>query len=104
MHSRRAELKSVTLKYLREHIAVFLGRFECHQQTRLRWTASRVASACAGKRARRGQLRTGTRARQLADALQIAGFTHGCCRSAGGGWSRWRRLLRRRVLDSRLGN
>lgn len=54
----------------------------------------RVASACAGQ----------LRARQLGDALQIAGFTPGCCRSAGGGWSRWRRFLRRRVLDSRRGN
>lgn len=87
MHSRRcAELKSITLKYLREHIAVFLGRFECHQQTRLRWTASRVASACAGNRARRGQLRAGTRVRQLGDALQIAGFTHGLLQK------RWWRL------------
>lgn len=82
MHSRRcAESKSITLKYLREHIAVFLGRFECHQQTRLRWTASRVASACA-----EAKLRAGTRARQLGDALQIAGFTHGLLQK------RWWRL------------
>lgn len=55
---RCAALKNITLKYLCEHIAVLLQRFECHQQTRLRWRTSRMASAatagaCAGKRAHR---------------------------------------------------
>lgn len=44
--------------YMCEHIAVLLERFECHQQTRLRWRTSRMASAampgvCMGKRVHR---------------------------------------------------
>lgn len=80
-----------------------LTAWRCHQLNSFTLRASRMAApqghvskqtikACAATHTLAHWLGQ-THAYQQRDVLQIAGFMHGCHRSARSGWSRWWRVL-----------